>query len=301
MIRPPYLQKDDKIAIVSPARSVAFEAVFPAMKMLQRWGLEVVLGTHVFGKNLSFSGSDKQRCEDFQQMLDDPSIKAIVASRGGYGSVRIIDGIDFSGFLRSPKWIAGFSDITVFHAHIHRHLGIETIHSLMPYSIQKPDYKSITCESFRKALFGEPLSYTKPGTRFDKTGITEGILTGGNLSILVNLIGTASEPDMRDRILFLEDVEEYLYHLDRMMVQLKRSGKLKHLRGLIVGGLTAMKESSVPFGKLPQEIILDAVKSYNYPVCFDFPSGHEEENVALYLGRKMKLMVDDEVSVVFEK
>ncbi|MFH1159497.1 MAG: LD-carboxypeptidase [bacterium] len=300
MVAPPFLNKGDKIAIVSPARSISFEEVFPAMKLLQRWGLEVILGTHVFGKHHQFSGTDEQRLQDVQQMLDDPSIRAIVAARGGYGTVRILDQLDFSRFAKHPKWIIGYSDITALHSHIYRHLGIQTLHATMPYNIKDQDFRSVSANSLRKALFGEKIFYSKPITFHDQTGLMEGILIGGNLSILHTLTGTPSEIDTRDKVLFLEDVDEYLYHVDRMMINLKRSGKLKQLKGLIAGGFTDMKDNTIPFGKSAQEIILEAVKEYGYPVCFDFPAGHGKENVALYLGRKVKVIVDKEVSLIFE-
>jgi len=299
-ILPPYLQRGDKIAIVSPARSITFEEVFPAMKLFQKWGLEVVLGTHVFGKSNQFSGTDDQRRFDLQQMLDDPSIRAVVMARGGYGTVRIIDQLDFKVFARHPKWIVGFSDVTVLHSHIHRHLGIQTLHATMPFSIKDQDINQITIESLRKALFGEKISYAKQLTFSDRTGLTEGILVGGNLSILYSLAGSVSDVDTRKKILLLEDVDEYLYHLDRMMISLKRTGKLNDLSGLIVGGFTGMNDNQVPFGKSANEIILEAVREYSYPVCFDFPAGHEKLNVALYLGRKAKLKIDKEISLVFE-
>lgn len=299
-ILPPYLQRGDKIAIVSPARSITFEEVFPAMKLFQKWGLEVVLGTHVFGKSYQFSGTDDQRRQDLQKMLDDPSIRAVVMSRGGYGTVRIIDQLDFKTFAHHPKWIVGFSDVTVLHSHIHRHHGIQTLHATMPFSIKDQDINQITIESLRKALFGEKISYSKPLTFSDRTGLTEGILVGGNLSILYSLAGSVSDIDTRKKILLIEDVDEYLYHLDRMMIGLKRTGKLKDLNGLIVGGFTGMNDNQVPFGKNANEIILEAVREYAYPVCFDFPAGHEKLNVALYLGRKAKLKIDKEISLVFD-
>lgn len=299
MIQPPFLRKGDKIAIVSPARSVTFEEVFPAMKLFQKWGLEVVLGTQVFGVHHQFSGTDEQRCQDLQQMLDDPSIRAVIASRGGYGTVRIIDRLDFRKFENLPKWIVGFSDLTVLHSHIHRHLGIETLHAAMPYTIKERSAGEISLESMRKALFGEKISYSKPLTFWDRTGLTEGEMTGGNLSILQNLAGTGSDIDTRGKILLLEDVDEYLYHLDRMMMNLRRSGKFSELGGLIVGGLTNFRDNAVPFGKTPQEIVRDAISDYSFPACFDFPSGHGDQNVAIYLGRKARLIVDDKVTLQF--
>jgi len=298
MIQPPYLKKGDKIAIVSPARRITFEEVFPTMKLFQKWGFEVVLGTHVFGSHHQFSGTDDQRLQDFQKMLDDPTIRAVISARGGYGTVRIIDKLDFIRFSQDPKWIIGYSDVTVLHSHIHRNLGIQTLHATMPVNIKETDYGNISIESLRKSLVGEKIFYTKHITFHDRTGLTEGLLVGGNLSILNSLMETPSDIDTDGKILLLEDVDEYLYHVDRMMINLKRAGKLKHLKGLIVGGMTDMKDNEVPFGKNAQEIILEAVSEYDYPVCFDFPAGHSKENVALYLGRKAKLIVDDEVSLL---
>jgi len=300
MISPPYLRQGDKIGIVSPARKITFEEVFPTMKMFQRWGLEVVLGSHVFGEHHQFSGTDSQRLQDLQQMFDDPSIKAIMASRGGYGMVRIVDRLDLKRFQAHPKWIVGYSDLTVLHAHLQRNTGIQTLHALMPVSLRDTGSPDPSAESLRKALFGEKIFYKKPLTFYDQTGLTEGELTGGNLSILVNLTGTPSDVDTRDKILFLEDVDEYLYHLDRMMMQMKRSGKLARLKRLIVGGLTGMRDNEVPYCAAPQQIVLDAVSAYGYPVCMDFPAGHGERNLALYLGRKARLTVDKEVSLEFE-
>lgn len=297
---PPYLRKGDKVAIVSPARSITFEEVFPAMKLLQKWGLEVVLGTHVFGKHHQFSGTDDQRRQDLQQMLDDPTIRAIICSRGGYGTVRIIDKLNFKGFSLNPKWMVGYSDITVLHAHIHRHLGTQTLHATMPYNIKDQNVNEISVESLRKALFGEKISYAKQLTFWDRTGLTEGELVGGNLSILCSLAGTPSDIDTRGKILLLEDVDEYQYHIDRMMMNLLRSGKLHDLKGLIVGGLTDMRDNEIPFGETAHEIIQCVIKAYSYPVCFDFPSGHVPDNAALYLGRKAKMIVDDKVSLRFE-
>ena len=261
--------------------------------------MEVVLGTYIFGTENQFAGSDSQRQADFQQMLDDPSIRAIICARGGYGTVRIIDKLDFTGFCRNPKWIVGYSDITVLHAHINEHFRIETLHSVMPVNIKETDFEDDSIESLRKTLFGEKLFYSKPITFRFKTGLSEGILTGGNLSILYSLMGTSSEVDTNGKILFLEDVDEYLYHIDRMMMTLKRSGKLNQLNGLIVGGMDKMNDNEIPFGKSANEIISEAVSEYNYPVCYDFPSGHGEINLAMILGRRIRFNVDQNMEVEF--
>ena len=299
MIQPPFLKKGDKIAILAPARSVDFEEVHPAMKLFQRWGLEVILGSYVFNRENQFAGSDTQRAKDFQLMMDDASVRAIICARGGYGTVRIIDKLDFIKFHRNPKWIVGYSDITVLHSHIHRHFGIETLHATMPLNMPEIQLGNTSVESLRKALFGEEIMYCKRRESLDRSGATEGILTGGNLSMLYSLMGSHSQIDTRGKILFLEDVDEYLYHIDRMMMNLKRAGLLKELRGLIVGSMHDMKDNTIPFGKTAQQIVASAVKEYKYPLCFDFPSGHGPENVALVLGRKVKLIVDEEVELGF--
>lgn len=298
MITPPYLKKGDKIAIVSPARSITFEEVHPAIRFFQRHDLEVVLGSYVFSRQHQFAGSDVQRCRDFQQMMDDEKIRAIVCSRGGYGAVRIIDNLDFAGFREHPKWIVGYSDVTVFHAHIHRQLGIETLHASMPINI-KSESQDETLQSMVNALFGKRITYSHPRSGPSREGKAEGMLIGGNLSILYSLMGTVSEPDTAGKILFLEDVEEYLYHIDRMMMNLKRAGKLDKLNGLIIGGMSKMNDNTVPFGKTAIGIIADVVKEYKFPVCFDFPAGHLDTNLALIMGRKVRFTVGNEVELEF--
>ncbi|MCK9203429.1 MAG: LD-carboxypeptidase [Bacteroidales bacterium] len=298
MIQPPYLKKGDKIGIVSPARSITFEEIHPSIRIFQRYGLEVVLGTYVFSRYHQFAGTDEQRRRDFQQMLDDPSIRAIICSRGGYGAVHIIDQLDFSRFLESPKWIVGYSDVTVLHSHIHRHSGVETLHSTMPvHMVNGASNKAI--ETMLNALLGFRISYSFKKPPLSREGTAEGLLVGGNLSILYSLTGTPSDINTSGKILFLEDVDEYLYHIDRMMIQLKRSGKLDKLKGLIIGSMSRMNDNTIPFGKSANEIIAETVKEYKYPVCFDFPAGHIDNNLALILGRKVKLTVGNETELIF--
>ena len=298
MIQPPFLKKGDKIGIVSPARSITFDEVHPAIRVLQRYGLEVVLGTHVFSQHQQFAGTDEQRRRDFQHFLDDPSIKAILCSRGGYGTIRIIDKLDFTRFCQHPKWIAGYSDAGVLHTHIHQCLGVETLHSTMPVNIVSEKMND-SLRTMLNALFGARLTYSFDKTPLSREGEAEGILTGGNLSILYNLMGSVSELMTDGKILFLEDVDEYLYHIDRMMMNLKRAGKLTNLKGLVVGGMSKMNDNTIPFGKTANAIIADMVREYKYPVCFDFPAGHQENNLALILGRKVKLVVGNEISLSF--
>jgi muramoyltetrapeptide carboxypeptidase len=299
MIRPPKLKKGDKIAIVSPSRKISFEEVHPSIKLFQKWGLEVILGAYVFNRDRQFAGTDLQRAKDMQTMLDDPSIRAVIASRGGYGAVRVIDRLDFANFMRYPKWLAGYSDFTVFHSHVHRHCGIETLHCTMPLNIPEEKVPGEAAESMRKVLFGEPLYYSIKKNPLNRTGAAEGILTGGNLSILYSLLGSSSQTDTRGKILFIEDVDEYLYHIDRMVMALKRAGMFRELKGLIVGSMHEMKDNAVPYGKTAFQIVSDAVKEYKYPVCYGFPSGHGPDNLALVMGRNVRFIVDEEVELGF--
>ncbi len=291
--------KDDKIGIIAPARCINFDEVHPSIRVFQKWGLEVELGTNIFRKCNQFAGKDDQRLADLQQMLDDDSIRALICARGGYGTVRIIDKVDFTNFVKKPKWIVGYSDITVLHSHIHRHFGIETLHAVMPVNIITDEAALEAQETLRNALFGKIRSYSYPVTPLARTGETEGVLIGGNLSILYSLMGSVSEPDTDGKILFIEDVDEYLYHIDRMMMNLKRAGKLSKLKGLIVGSMERMNDNATPYGITANEIIANAVAGYDYPVCFDFPAGHGEPNLALILGRNVKLRIGKDVELIF--
>lgn len=290
MLTPPYLKKGDKIAITCPAKSLPSN-IDSAIQMLESWGLEVVLGETVYARHHQFAGTDQLRTSDLQRFLDDDSIKAIIAARGGYGTIRIIDNLDFTRFKEHPKWIVGFSDITVLHSHIHSTWQIQTIHGQMPLNV--PDATLPSLESLRKALFGEPLRYEYNASHTGRDGEAEGILIGGNLTLLVMMSGSISEMDFSDKILFVEDVGEYYYSVDRMFWQMRRAGKLANLKGLIVGGFTSMQDNSIPFGESVPEIVSNIVKEYHYPVCFDFPAGHISENFALTLGKEVKLRVDN--------
>lgn len=292
MITPPFLVKGDKIAIVATARKISEPEILPAINKLKEWGLDVVLGNNLFKEYNQFAGTDEQRAEDLQSMLDNENIKAILCARGGYGTVRIIDKIDFRNFIKKPKWITGYSDATVFHSHIHTNYGIETIHAIMPFnSEQWTEPKGQSAETLRKALFGEKLTYNIQVSPLSRNGKARGILTGGNLSILYSLCDSESDIDTKGKIMFIEDLDEYLYHIDRMMMNMKRTGKLSNLAGLIVGGMSEMKDNSVAYGKTAEEIILEHVEEYNYPVCFGFPAGHIKDNFALILGREIKFEV----------
>lgn len=293
---PSRIKKGDKIALVATARKISQEEIQFAIDTIKGWGLEVVLGNTIGKEAFQFSGTDDERLADFQTQLDDDSVKAIICARGGYGTVRFVDEIDFRKFSKRPKWICGYSDITVLHSHLLNVYQIASVHSTMPLSFKENTEDSL--ESLRDLLFGENVSYKFSYHPLNKFGKEEGILCGGNLSLLQNLSGTDSDIDTDDKILFIEDVDEYLYHFDRMMQWLKRSGKLENLAGLVVGHLTKMKnlDEAKPFGKTAEEIIREAVSEYEYPVCFGFPAGHENDNRALIMGGEYFLNVNEENS-----
>jgi muramoyltetrapeptide carboxypeptidase len=281
-INPPYLKKGDKIAITCPAKKLP-KPMDDAVNLLQSWGLEVVLGETVGLSFHQFAGDDEQRAKDMQRFIDDDSIKAIIAARGGYGTIRMIDKVDFGNFARHPKWLVGFSDITILHAHLFSNYNIQTI----------PDASSKSLETLRKALFGEEFRYEFASLDNNQSGEAKGVLIGGNLSLLMAVSGSVSDMDYSDKILFIEDVGEYLYAIDRMIRTLDRAGKLKKLAGLIVGSFTEIKDNDIPFGQTVNQIIMDVVAGYGYPVCFDFPAGHVPDNRSLILGRKISLSVRD--------
>lgn len=293
MITPPFLKPGDTVGIVAPAGKLKKEDIEAGLGKLNEWGLNVVPGPNLYNECNQYAGTDAERLADLQTMLDDDSISSVICARGGYGTVRIIDELDFSKFIRRPKWVAGFSDITVLHSHIHSQLGIETLHSAMPYTFPADGSDNEATESLRKALFGLDVTHHIQPHALNRGGNAQGIITGGNLSLLYALNGTASETDTKGKILFIEDVDEYLYHIDRMILNLKRSGRLDHLAALIVGGLTDMKDNPVPFGKSAEEIIAEAVAEYRYPVCFNFPAGHIANNVTLIFGREAKLNISE--------
>ena len=295
MKTPPYLKKGDNIGIVATARKISHTELQPALDILKQWELEPVLSKNIFGEEHQFSGTDEQRTADLQHMLDDDSIRAVISARGGFGTLRIIDKIDLSKFTAHPKWIIGYSDITVLHSHLHN-LGIATLHATMPINFAKHE---VATETLRKALFGEALSYSIPKHHLNRGGRGEGQVVGGNLSLLYALSASKSDIRTDGKILFLEDLDEYLYHIDRMMLNLKRSGKLSALKGLIIGGFTDMKDNPVPFGKTAEEIIREAVEEYDYPVCFGFPAGHIEKNCAVPFGTKAVMEVNENASVKF--
>ena len=298
MIKPIDLKRGDKIAIVAPAGKIEKEKVFAAVEVFKSWGLKVIIGKNTFNDHFQYAASDEERLSDVQKALNDDSVKAIIFARGGYGSNRIIDQLDFANFQKNPKWLVGFSDITVFHSHIHTNYKIETLHTTMTAGIS-PDESDLATTSLMKALFGEELKYTFKTHPLSIHGKAKGVLVGGNLAILCSLTGTSSDINTDGKILFLEEIGEHHYKIDRMLLQLKRAGKLENLAGLIVGGMTDLPDDKSEFGMDANEIILEKVKGYNYPVCFDFPAGHQTDNRALILGCEVEINIADKTFVYF--
>lgn len=287
------LIKGDVVGIVSPAGFIKNdEDLSAALALLKKWGLKVKLGKHVFNKHCHFAGTDKERIEDFQNFLDDDSVKAIWCARGGYGSVRIMDKLDFSQFKKKPKWIMGYSDITVFHHVIHS-FGLESIHAIMPTSTDSILKSTSATESLRKALFDEKLTYQFKSNKFNKLGKVNAEVIGGNLSILASMLGTEYALKTKNKVLFIEEVGEYKYSIDRMFQSLKLNGYFENCNGLILGGFTKIIKNDPDFGLTIEELILDVVKEFNFPVCFDFGSGHIINNNALIFGREAVLNVEE--------
>lgn len=286
---PPYLKKGDTVLIIATARKISDEELNPTIAILNSWGLVAELAPNLFKSHHQFSGSDSERTEDLQWALDHKTAKAILIARGGYGTLRIIDNVEFEAFKKNPKWLIGYSDVTVLHSHL-QSIGIVSLHATMPVNFLKHEEATL---SIKKLLFNERVEYIIPIHPLNKSGYAEAEVIGGNLSLLYALSGSPSEVDFSNKILFIEDLDEFLYHVDRMMLQMKRSRKLKNLAGLIVGGMSDMKDNSISFGKNAEEIIHDAVSEFNYPVCFNFPAGHIDENMALYLGEKGHLEVSE--------
>lgn len=286
--QPKYLQRGDLVAIVTTARKIDKPAIQLAIELLESWGLNVVLGKTIGLEDNQYGGTDTDRCADFQQAMDDDAVKAIWCARGGYGTVRIIDRLDFTKFLKHPKWVIGFSDVTVLHSHLHN-LGVQTIHAIMPITVEGNTIEAI--DSLKNDLFGKTNTYETPFEIGNKIGKGTGVLVGGNLSMLYSLLGSGSAIQTDGKILFIEDLDEYLYHIDRMMLNLKRNGYFNNLKGLVVGGMTKMHDNDIPFGKTAEEIILDAVSEYDFPVAFNFPAGHVNDNRSLRFGSQIEFVV----------
>lgn len=298
MKSPEFLKKGDKVAIVCPASYIKGD-IDIAVEVLTSWGLRVKIGKSVISQFHQFAGTDEVRRQDLQAVLDDPEIKAIFAARGGYGTIRIIDQLDFRKFKKRPKWIVGFSDITVLHSHLHHRIGVCSIHGQMPKSFNESTKAALT--SLQHALFGREIHLKYSQNTFpNRTGSGNGYLIGGNLAILHSILASPSDGKYDNKILFIEDVGEQHYNIDRMLWTLKRAHKLAKLQGLIVGGFTSLKDSDPPFGQQFEEIIMDKVREYDFPVCFDFPAGHIDNNHSLILGREVTLNVNiEEVSLTY--
>ena len=295
---PPSLQKGDTIAILATARKNIDDNLKPAIDLLHSWGLEVVIGKSIGLDDNQLAGTDAQRAEDFQQQLDNPNIKAIWCVRGGYGTIRIIDLLDFTKFKQNPKWIIGFSDVTVIHSYVNK-LNIASIHAAMPVTVGRASVESV--ETLRQSLFGESLKYEIPYSPANRLGSAKGEIVGGNLSILYSLMGSNAQIDCKGKILFIEDLDEYLYHIDRMMMSLKRCGCFEGLNGLIIGTMTKMRDNDIPWGKNANQIIADVTKEYSFPILYNFPAGHFHDNRALIFGKQVSLELNATTSkVIFE-
>ena len=287
---PPYLKKGDTIGITCPAGYMAAEKAQACITTLQSWGFDVMVGKTLGSKSKNyFSGNDEERADELQAMLDDENINAILFGRGGYGMGRIIDGLDFAKFKKKPKWVIGYSDITVLHAHLYTKIKVASLHAPMAVAFNEGQNEFI--QSLYNAIKGKKAKYSCAANPFNKPGTATGELVGGNLSLLVNITGTASDINTKNKILFLEDIGEQIYSIDRMLYQLKRSGKLQNLAGLIIGGFTDMQDTERPFGKTVYEVIADIVAEYNYPVAYSFPVSHGTENYALKIGVQYTLKV----------
>lgn len=284
------LQPGSVISLIAPARKVSREEMQPAIKLIEAQGYYVKEGKHLYASFHQWAGTDEQRLEDFQHALDDPETSAILFARGGYGTVRLIDKLDFTTFLKNPKWLIGFSDLTVIHAHVPKHFLIPTLHAPMAITFPKADKN--TMDKLWCALNGENFKTNFDWNDKNRAGTASGVLCGGNLSVLYSLLGSASDINTDGKILFLEDLDEYLYHIDRMMMAMKRAGKLSKLKALIVGGMTEMKDNTIPFGFTAEEIIRNAVDEFDYPVCFGFPAGHIDNNTPLIMGAEVKLKIE---------
>ena len=282
MITPEFLKKGDTVGILATARKIDLATLEPAVRLLESWGLKVVIGKSIGKEQDQLAGPDWLRATDFQEMLDNPAIKAIWAAKGGYGTVRIIDRIDFAAFKKKPKWVIGFSDVTVLHSHLNN-MNIETLHAMMAISAATAAPEAV--ESLRKSLFGEKLEYHVATHPFNKNGKAKGEIVGGNLSVLYSIMGSKSEIDFKDKILFIEDLDEYLYHIDRMMMNLKRNGYFDEVKAIIVGGMTSMNDNDIPWGKDALEIVQDVLKDYKFPIIYNFPAGHLKDNRALIFGK----------------
>ncbi len=295
MLQPKALQKGDEITIVSTARKITKEELAAAIAIFENWRLEVKLGKNLFAKHHQFAGTQEQRREDLQAALDNPEIKAIFFARGGYGTVQLIDSIDFSTFQNYPKWLVGYSDVTVLHNHINQNFGVETVHGNMPISFPKVGDDEST-KTIQEALFGNPYNVDfqlEEGSLHVTNEEHCAPIVGGNLSIIYSLTGTTSQLETKGKFLFIEDLDEYLYHIDRMMINLKRAGLFDGCVGVLVGGMSDMNDNTIPFGSNAKEVIANNLKEFKIPVIFGVPSGHIKKNLALIMNREAQLKINE--------
>lgn len=304
LIRPPYLKAGDTVAIVAPSGILKNREreVQQAVDLLKSWELNAVVGKHVFSKANHFAGTEDERCADMQNAMDDPTISAIWCARGGYGTVRILDRLDYTKLKKNPKWIIGYSDITALHNQLHNE-GFQSLHALMCVSLTK-DLTEIesSIETFKAALFGNPKDYSLNGSSYNKEGDTSGELVGGNLTMLHTMLGSKESIDTSGKILFIEEIGEYKYHIDRMLQSMKRAGYFDNLNGLVVGDMSKLRKNTTLWGTSIEQLILDALEEYNFPIAFNMPAGHEKDNRALVLGNTVELRVSKaKSSIVFAK
>ena len=300
LIQPPYLKAGDTVAIVAPSGILKNrnDEVQQAVALLQSWGLNALIGKHVFSQANHFAGTDDERCEDFQNALDDPTVSAIWCARGGYGTVRILDKLDYTKFKAHPKWLIGYSDITALHNQFHNE-GYQSIHALMCVSFTKDlnDIKE-AIDTFKSTIFGTPVNYTLEGSAYNRVGIANGLLVGGNLSVLHTMLGSNTSIDTSGKILFIEDIGEYKYHIDRMLQSLKRAGYFENCKGVIVGDMSKLRKNTTLWGTSVEQLVLDALADYDFPIAFNMPAGHENDNRAMILGKMIELKVEKDKSVL---
>lgn len=295
MKRPSSLKAGDRIRIVAPARKISKEELEPALAQIRKWGFEPYFTEKLWAESHQFAGDDSTRITDFQEALDDPECRAILCARGGYGSVRLIDSLNFRAFQKSPKWLIGFSDITVFHSALHN-LGWCTLHASMPINFAANTSQSLT--TIYKALTGEDYQITAPHHRSNRTGLMQGEIVGGNLSMIYSLLGSPSSIDPKGKILFFEDLDEYLYHVDRMMWNLKRNAYFEAIEGILIGTLTDMNDNNIPFGESASEIVARHFSDYSFPVAFGIPAGHQSDNQCLIFGQQVRVSVDSSQTLI---
>lgn len=303
LIRPAYLKAGDTVAIVAPSGILKNRdrEVQQAVDLLKEWGLNAIVGEHVFSKADHFAGTDEERCEDLQKAMDDPTISAIWCARGGYGTVRILDKLDYTKLKENPKWIIGYSDITALHNQLHNQ-GFESLHALMCVSLTQ-DITEVqeSVDTFKAALFGNPPNYDLEGSKYNREGEASGQLIGGNLTILHTMLGSDTSLDTSGKILFIEEIGEYKYHIDRMLQSMKRAGYFENLNGLVVGDMSKLRKNTTLWGTSVEQLILDALAEYDFPIAFNMPAGHEDDNRALVLGRTVELKVGKEKSSLYFK